>query len=109
MKWRRKALRVTMLVAAPYLLLLVAVFFAQRKLLYFPDKLPIKLALAMANRSGFEPWQNPAGQIIGWKRLSKTNGPHARILIMHGNAGSAIDRVDYARSLNQAMDCDVYI
>src|SRR5436190_9822657 len=98
-----------MLVAVPYLVLLAAVFLGQRQFLYFPGKVSLKLALVMANRSGLEPWYNGSEQVIGWKQLSKVNGPHAQILITHGNAGSAIDRVDYARSLNQALDCDVYI
>ena len=102
-------MRVVMLIAVPYLVLLAAVFFAQRRLLYFPEKLSLDSALAMADRAGFEAWRNASGQVIGWKHLSIADGPRARILITHGNAGSAIDRVDYARALNQAADCDVYI
>jgi pimeloyl-ACP methyl ester carboxylesterase len=108
-KWRRKVLRIIVPVGVVYLILLFAVFFGQRRLLYFPNKVSLDLSLAMAKRSGFEAWNNSAGQFIGWKKLSATNGPRDRILITHGNAGSAIDRVDYAHSLNQVEDCDVYI
>src|SRR5262249_40591686 len=107
--WRRKAMRVAILITLPYLVLLLGVSGCQRSLIYFPTKVPPNLALAMAKRGGFEPWYNGAGQLMGWKELSQTNAPHTRILITHGNAGSAIDRVDYARSLNQAADCDVYL
>jgi len=107
--WQRKATRIGVLVAVPYLLLLVGVFFWQRHLIYFPAKVSPALALAMASRSGFEPWYNGSRQVIGWKRASKGAGSHPRILITHGNGGFALDRVDYARSLNEATDCDVYI
>src|SRR5262252_8776723 len=107
--WRRKAMRVAILIILPYLMLLLGVACCQRSLIYFPTKLPLDSALTMASRNGLEPWYNGAGQLIGWKQLSKTNAPHLRILITHGNAGSAIDRVDYAASLRQATTCDVYI
>jgi pimeloyl-ACP methyl ester carboxylesterase len=108
-KWPRKIVRVAIPVAVPYLLLLTGVFFGQRRLLYFPAKVSSGLGLAMASRCGFEPWYNRSGQVIGWRQLSKATGSHSQILITHGNAGFALDRVDYARSLNQAADCDVYI
>jgi pimeloyl-ACP methyl ester carboxylesterase len=107
--WRRKALRVAMLIVGLYLVLVIGVSCCQRRLLYFPANVPLNSALAMAKRSGFEPWYNGAGQLIGWKQLSRTNFPHNRVLITHGNAGSAIDRVDYAASLHEAAVCDVYI
>src|SRR4051794_264180 len=107
-RWK-KALRIIGLVACVYAAVVLAVFFAQRRMLYFPAKTSLELALAMANRAGFEPWRNAAGEVIGWKRLSQTNVPHCRVLITHGNAGCAIDRVSYADSLNRAAPCDVYL
>jgi pimeloyl-ACP methyl ester carboxylesterase len=87
---------------------IIAVFFYQRRLLYFPDKTSLDAALSRAKLAGFEPWENN-GQLIGWKLSSKAPGSHHRVLITHGNAGSAIDRVDYARGVNQAGDWDVYL
>ena len=107
--WRTKALRVALLLAIAYLLLLAGVFLAQRRLLYFPTRLPLDLCLAMAERAGFEPWRNDSGQVIGWKQLSKTNASRDRLLITHGNGGCALDRAVYARWLNQAVNCDVFI
>jgi pimeloyl-ACP methyl ester carboxylesterase len=78
-------------------------------MLYFPSILSPATADAIAAQNGLEHWYDGAGQFIGWKQLSKTTGPHDRVLITHGNAGSALDRVDYARSLGQVVDCDVYI
>src|SRR5258706_10703637 len=108
-KLRKKTARIALLLSIPYLLVLTAVFLGQRHLLYFPEKLPYGLSLMIAQRSGFEPWQNAAGQAIGWKRISKTNDPHDRVLITHGNAGSALSRVDFADSLKPVGSFDVYI
>src|ERR1700688_4525971 len=97
--WRKKTARIALLLGIPYFLVLVAVFLGQRHLLYFPDKMPYDLSLMMAKRSGFEAWQNGLGQVIGWKRICTTNGPRDRVLVTHGNAGSALSRVDFAESL----------
>ena len=72
------------------LLVLMAAMF-QRRLIYFPRTIPPELAESAAAVSGFVPWRNPAGQIIGWK-LPAVSSPTASVLITHGNAGCAIDR-----------------
>ena len=109
-KSRRKVFRVLAAVTMIYLLAALAVFFFQRNLLYFPDIAPLPVAIEIAKRAGFEVWNNPSGEFMGWKKVSTaTNGTRNRILITHGNAGSAIDRADYAGYINQAEPCDVYI
>ncbi len=92
-----------------YALAVLAVFFLQRRLLYFPSHIPNGTAAQVAKNCGFEPWQNAAGQIIGWKYSSAAQGTHQRVLITHGNAGSAIHRVNFANALNQAGNFDVFI
>jgi pimeloyl-ACP methyl ester carboxylesterase len=62
-----------------------------------------------ARDKGFQPWENASGRFIGWKRVTATNGARMRTLILHGNAGEAIDRAHYADQLNSAAQCDVYI
>jgi len=52
--------------------------------------------------------ENPAGRIIGWK-LSATSPPIASVLIMHGNAGCAIDRDYLAGPIHDAAPVDVYV
>jgi len=108
-KLRRKVFRVLAAVGIIYLSVALAVFFFQRNLLYFPDIAPLPVAVEVAKRAGFEPWNNPAGEFMGWKKVSATNSPRNRILITHGNAGSAIDRADYASYINQTESCDVYL
>jgi uncharacterized protein len=92
-----------------YLVLLAFVFFAQRKLIYFPADWPFKEQLQWADAHHFEVWKNPSGQIIGWKQLSRSTNAHPQILIVHGNAGSAIHRMDYADGLKMAGNFDFHI
>src|ERR1700757_524300 len=112
-KGRRRIVRMAMTFAALVVLIYVAltllVFFGQRRMLYHPTTYPLEASLKVAANYGLEPWRNASGQLIGWKHLAGTNAPHDRALILHGNAGSAIDRVDYAAGLNDASPCDVYI
>ncbi|EEF57118.1 alpha/beta hydrolase [Pedosphaera parvula] len=92
-----------------YLVLLAIVFLAQRKMIYFPADWPFAAQLKAAEAHNFEVWKSPAGQIIGWKQLARSTKAQAQILIVHGNAGSAIDRMDYADGLQHAQSCDIYI
>jgi pimeloyl-ACP methyl ester carboxylesterase len=108
-KWGRSAVRVAGILGVVYLALLLIVFFGQRAFLYHPFKASPESLLKAAESQGFEPWQNASGQMIGWKQLAKTNGRHDRILIVHGNAGCAVDRVDYAGGLKGAEECDIYL
>ncbi len=84
------------------LLLLGAVallFLAQRRLLYFPSVQPLPAATAAARARGLEPWLDGAGRFLGW-RAPAPGEPSARVLVLHGNAGSALDRT-YLRDVVQ--------
>jgi pimeloyl-ACP methyl ester carboxylesterase len=76
------------------LLLLPAVLLAGcvRQLLYFPEREPLTQATERARRLGLAPWRDPAGQLVGWREASPPPGPRVRLLVLHGNAGSALDR-----------------
>jgi hypothetical protein len=91
-----------------YGLLVLAAAVFQRQLIYFPRTIPPALAEPAAAEMGFVPWKNPAGRIIGWK-LSATSPPIASVLIMHGNAGCAIDRDYLAGPIHDAAPVDVYV
>ena len=103
-----KFIRVLVLLPVIYLLAMAAVFVGQRNLLYFPYRQTPEDALVTAKRVGLEPWES-GGKLIGWKKLSSASGLHDRVLITHGNAGSAIDRIDYASALNLSGPRDVYL
>jgi pimeloyl-ACP methyl ester carboxylesterase len=91
-----------------YSLFVLAAAVFQRRLIYFPRTIPPALAEPAAAELGFVPWRNPSGQIIGWK-LRATSSPIASVLIMHGNAGCAIDRGYLAGPIHDAAPVDVFV
>lgn len=75
-------------------------FALQRRLMYFPDRYPEPAALAAAARLGLEPWRDAVGALAGW-RVAPAGRPGARLLVLHGNAGSALDRLHYAAAFSR--------
>lgn len=91
-------MRAVLLLAALAAALLAAVFLLQRRLLYFPARATEAEALARAGRSGLQPWRTAAGTLRGW-RAPASSRPRGRVLVLHGNAGSALDRTYYVEAL----------
>jgi pimeloyl-ACP methyl ester carboxylesterase len=79
--------------------LLVAVF--QRHLIYFPSRAPEEALLELARSTGCRPWRNESGEIIGWRNAESRKEAGGRILILHGNAGYALNRTHYLKALEQ--------
>jgi pimeloyl-ACP methyl ester carboxylesterase len=75
-----------------------ALVVGQRRLLYHPDRQPEDAALGRARALGLEPWRDPSGGLVGW-RAPAPRGVRATALVLHGNAGSALDRAHYAEAL----------
>jgi len=73
------------------LCLLVVLF--QRRLMYFPSRATEVEALGTARGLGLEPWKDGSGQLAGWR--APCPGAPVRVLVFHGNAGSALDRAYY--------------
>jgi pimeloyl-ACP methyl ester carboxylesterase len=84
------------------------VFATQRRLIYFPTRLSSSAAERAAAEQGFTAWRNAGGQIIGWK-LGANSSPTGSVLVVHGNAGSAVDRDYLARPIHNAAPVDVFI
>lgn len=76
-------------------------FLAQRRLMYFPSRGAEAAALQRAACLGLVPWRNPSGQLLGWRR-SPSYGDRPRVLLLHGNAGDALDRSEYLPVLEAA-------
>lgn len=104
----KRALRVLVILFAGYALLTLLVMFVQRRLIYFPTRFSLKRAESVAAKAGFQPWRNASGQIVGWHLpgLSSSNGA---VLIVHGNAGSAVDRDYLAKPIRDAGNTDVFV
>ena len=105
---RFKFLRVLQLLVIVYLLIVLAVLIFQRRLIYFPTKIPADLVAQAAAEHGFVPWKNPAGQIIGWE-IPAGKTATGSVLIVHGNAGCALSRDYLARPIHDAADVDVFV
>ena len=91
-----------------YLLIVLAALVFQRRLIYFPTKIPANVIESVAAGHGFAPWKNPAGQIIGWK-MPVTGTATGSVLIAHGNAGCALSRDYLAQPIHDAADVDVFV
>jgi uncharacterized protein len=80
----------------------------QRRLLYYPTKLPPDVALQEAAHSGFVPWKTDSGQIIGWE-IPANGASIGSVLIVHGNAGCAVGRSYLAQPIHEAANADVFV
>jgi uncharacterized protein len=89
--------------------LLVAVLLLQRRLLYFPDRFEVARALERSSRLGLVPWLDPTGGLRGWRAVPVAGQPpRARLILLHGNAGSALDRSAYLAAL-QPRGVEVFL
>jgi hypothetical protein len=81
----------------------------QRRLLYFPERTDRASAERRARGLGLEPWTD-GGALLGWR--ARAPGARGRLVVFHGNAGSALDRAYFARSFAAAspsLPLDVYL
>ncbi len=78
---------------AAYAAICLFLFLVQRKMMYFPAQSGEAEALSRADAQGLRPWRTGDGRLIGW-RPPASQGVPTRLLVFHGNAGSALDR-DY--------------
>ena len=92
-----------------YLLVVATVGLCQRSLIYHPQRVSPAAARKVAAADGFSEWLRKGGQIIGWKRPSRLPQPWGNILVLHGNAGWAMDRRDYADSVQKLTALDMYL
>jgi hypothetical protein len=99
----RSAVRGLAAVALAAALATAVLALLQRKLLYFPDAEPEARALARAARLGLAPVRGALGEVTGWRAPPPAGAPPAaRVLVLHGNAGSALDRAYAVAALRGA-------
>lgn len=95
-------------VLSVYVALALLVMLVQRRLIYFPTQFAEQVGIEVARKQGFEPWRNAEGNLIGW-HLPARSVSAGSVLIVHGNAGSAVDRKYMAGPIHAAASLDVYI
>lgn len=73
-----------------YLAVVLLYTVMQRSFIYYPQTQSLDPALASAERIGGSPWTDAGGAWLGWHYGMSEAG--RRVLVMHGNAGQALDR-----------------
>src|SRR6266436_206940 len=98
LNWKNGVNRIFLRLTLLYALLCAGGCAFQRRLIYFPTKLDPSYAEKAAEREGFLAWRNKSGEIIGWN-LPASESPSACVLVVHGNAGCALDRAYIAQPI----------
>ncbi len=93
-------LRIAGAVALLLAALAVVVWFGQRHLVYFPKRTELASDTRLARSRGLEPWLDGSGAFLGWQAPAPGGAAVARAIVLHGNAGSALDR-SYLRDVLQ--------
>jgi alpha-beta hydrolase superfamily lysophospholipase len=95
-------MRILLYFLAGYLLLVGFVFLVQRNMLYFPDPAPPPTdAVRLGNGITLEPWPAGGSEFRGYAGASLPAGAPVRgtVVVFHGNAGGARDRIYYSLAL----------
>jgi hypothetical protein len=92
--------RALLVLALAYLGICFYAFLRQRGMLYYPAALPEELMLALAREEGLSRWTDRSGQPLGW--VTDDGAAGRPVLILHGNAGNALDRKELIAKLREA-------
>jgi uncharacterized protein len=87
-----------LLILLCYLLFLLILFIFQRKLLYFPEKYSIEQQQELAEQLNLKLWPT-INNYLGLMSKSSKTAYKGTIIVFHGNAGSAINRIYYLQAL----------
>jgi pimeloyl-ACP methyl ester carboxylesterase len=107
--FRKLLIGVALLCTVSYGVLCIGCASRQRKLIYFPPSCSPAEVEQYSAAHNLERWRNPAGEPIGWKRLSPVQPAQGQVLVTHGNAGCAFQCAHYADTIQQAKPLDVFI
>lgn len=106
-----RILRVLSFLAAAGATALALLWLAQRRLLYFPAREDRATAERRARALGLEPLTDGRGALLGWTARHPA-GPRGRLVVLHGNAGSALDRAYFVAAFASAapdLPLDVHL
>ncbi len=80
----------------------------QRRLLYFPVRQDLERVTAVARQHRLEPWAD-AGRFLGWRSAPLADPARAVLLVLHGNAGTALDRTYFRDVFEAAAPVEVVL
>lgn len=111
---RRRLVRLAVMLVAMYAAFMGLLSGCQRQLIYFPHRAPLADARQQAARMALEAWETADGEVIGWRgtRPDSAPRPAARLLVFHGNAGSAVHRAYFREgfgALNHGTSWEITI
>ncbi len=98
MRW---PLRFGIYAGIAYLLICLWFYWNQRNLIYYPAPRTEGESLATAKSFGLLPWRDSGGAVRGWIKPAR-GAVTQRWLVFHGNAGSALERDEFAAGLQHA-------
>jgi uncharacterized protein len=104
-----KAARLAGTVVLAYVVVVMVYALMQRSFIYYPQTQSLDAALAGAQRLGGSPWLDADGNWLGWHKGAPGD---RRMLVMHGNAGQALDRdywVQLFHGLHQSGPWEVFV
>jgi len=93
-----------------YLAVVLYYMMMQRSFIYFPQTQSLDTALARVDRTGGAAWRDDHGNWLGWH--DGAAGAKRRVLVMHGNAGQAVDRQYWTalfRGLHKSGPWEVFV
>ena len=100
----RRAAQIAAAAALAWLGLVAFLALGQQGMIYFPTQADEPSLLRAAAGSGLEPWHAADGTLAGFRSLAPADDPRPRasVLVLHGNAGFALDRAGYVQLLREA-------
>ena len=87
--------------AFAYVGLIILMAGCQRNLIYYPRTGDAEQLRALATRTAFESWSGDGVEQHGWRSTLPDGEAEANVLVFHGNAGWALDRLHYRDALMQ--------
>ncbi|WP_310598592.1 alpha/beta fold hydrolase [Desulfobulbus sp.] len=90
--------KIALVAGMAYLLVCAALFLGQRHMLYFPDTTFV--SPDRAGRSGLRHWPSEE-RFLGFIALREPREVRGTIVVFHGNAGAATDRLYYPDALSR--------
>jgi pimeloyl-ACP methyl ester carboxylesterase len=104
-----KAARLAGTVVLAYVVVVMVYALMQRSFIYYPQTQGLDSALAGAQRMGGSAWLDADGNWLGWHQGAPGG---RRVLVMHGNAGQALDRgywVQLFQGLHESGPWEVFV